>query len=300
MYHIIKDLVNINSIVVMEFNKNTIEQEIPMKGIQTNFLDKTFVYPLKEYDEEVDNYYNNIELTGDELKTKLQILQDYGDDEGCIGGSLKEIPKFLVLPEFNPSIGWYDGYICYVTPIESRLFVIKLIEHEEINLTTIRDKRPYNFKAYFDDNDPDKKIKLEVRLSSQEYNKETRKFEGNIEVITVDTSLTWNMLTEPSYLNKAYYYLYPHTEWSNDEMSKYITPNELVNLGFSLINKGHNENGESYWIKGKFKLYTNVLPLPNNLFWVGHKDLNNDKANIIFRLDELESEMKKCELQINI
>ena len=300
MYHIIKDLVNINSIVVMEFNKNTIEQEIPMKGIQTIFLDKTFVYPLKEYDEEVDNYYNNIELTGDELKTKLQILQDYGDDEGCIGGSLKEIPKFLVLPEFNPSIGWYDGYICYVTPIESRLFVIKLIEHEEINLTTIRDKRPYNFKAYFDDNDPDKKIKLEVRLSSQEYNKETRKFEGNIEVITVDTSLTWNMLTEPSYLNKAYYYLYPHTEWSNDEMSKYITPNELVNLGFSLINKGHNENGESYWIKGKFKLYTNVLPLPNDLFWVGHKDLNNDKANIIFRLDELESEMKKCELQINV
>ena len=295
MYHIIKDLMNINSIVVMEFNKNTIEQEIPMKDIQTNFLDKTFVYPLKEYDEEVDNYYDNIELTGGELKTKLQILQDYGDDEGCVDGSLKEIPKFLVLPEFNPSIGWYDGYICYITPIESRLFVIKLIEHEEINLTTIRDKRPYNFKAYFDDNDPDKKIKLEVRLSSREYNKETRKFEGNTEVITVDTSFTWNMLTEPSYLNKAYYYLYPHTEWSNDEMSKYITPNELVNLGFSLINKGYNENGESYWIKGKFKLYTNVLPLPNDLFWVGHKDLNNDKANIIFRLDELESEMKKCE-----
>lgn len=286
---------NINSIVVMEFNKNTIDQEIPMKGIQTNFLDKTFVYPLKEYDEEVDHYYNNIELTGGELKTKLQILQDYGKDEGCVEGSIKEIPKVLVLPEFNPSIGWYDGYICYVTPIESRLFVIKLIEHEEINLTIIRDKRPYNFNAYFDDNDPDKKIKLEVRLSSQEYNKETRKFEGNTEVITVDISLTWNMLTEPSYLNKAYYYLYPHTEWSNDEMSKYIIPNELVNLGFSLINKGYNENGESYWIKGKFKLYTNVLPLPNECYWVGCKDLNNDKANIIFRLDELESEIKKCE-----
>lgn len=295
MYYVLKDLMNINSIVVMEFNKTIIDQEIPMKDIQTNFLDKTFVYPLKEYDEEIDYYYNNIELTGGKLKTKLQILQDYGDDEGCIGDSLKEIPKFLVLPEFNPSIGWYDGYICYVTPIESRLFVIKLIEHEEINLTTIRDKRPYNFKAYFDDNDPDKKIKLEIRLSSREYNTETRKFEGNTEVITVDTSFTWNMLTEPSYLNKAYYYLYPHTEWSNDEMSKYITPNELVNLGFSLINKGYNENGESYWIKGKFKLYTNVLPLPNDCYWVGNKDLNNDKANIIFRLDELESEMKKCE-----
>ena len=71
---------------------------------------------------------------------------------------------------------------------------------------------------------------------------------------------------------QAYYYLYPHTEWSNAEMSKYITPNELVNLGFSLINNGYNENGDSYWITGKFKLYTNVLPLPNDCYWVGNKE----------------------------
>lgn len=180
MYNVIYYLNNIELLKVVDLtveHKESIEKTIADKSsfykfyeslnysqeyilsspIHCDVYGKKFELPMSVRDtikmNSEDCLYENVEFTSEGLPTKVQILQDCGDNyEGVLVG-----PDEIVIDENlilvgnclgNKSFGWFDGYLGFFVRFQSMLCFYKILKHTELNFSEIRAKKPFITEWY--------------------------------------------------------------------------------------------------------------------------------------------------------
>lgn len=257
MYEILKTLQKTNKIMIIEPNGSEFKT-YPIKDLYVEWGTETINLPIEEYNEDWDNYYQNVVIK--ELPSDLIIYQDYGD-EGCtVPDGYKYLPKDLLFSNNSPSLGWYDGYVCYVDLVVNSIQVTKLFPMSEDDFWKgyeLSTKRPYDFSICVP---------------------ETQKLDDPIyyyiwlgEYILYKTNYTLKDLVDADNLN---YMISPYKDETEYYQKNWITRDWLVINGFSF------DRDNKCWTKGNFKLYDDCTS--NSYF-----SLDKEEENDVFTVDEI-------------
>lgn len=270
MYDVLKDLYNARFLKI--YDNQQLIVETPTKGLKTNFASEHITIRETPFNEEWNNYYNNIVLEWD---SPITILQDYGDNcAGAPTGSLS-VPKELVLGYSNSSVGFYKNKIVYFQETSDTIIgtTVGTIDHS-IKVKELRQKRPYDLELFIDNN-----YTLDSPIQCCLYINYADKS---------DEIIIWNLegvkygdFIHPNCISQMIDHLYIPTEqrvaYGND---KHITRNYLINQGFSF-----NANDKSWFKENKRVWEDSCTDNEINLYFYRSPERQSD--DIIFRKDEL-------------
>lgn len=248
MYNTVEELQGIHQILIEQWDKDNIY--LPSKGLIIDNYGHKFTYPYN-YQNDVDDLYGNVTITGEQLASELVILQDYGDHECPPPENFIEVPRWLLYYD-NGSIGWYDGYLCYIAISDNRLIVSKLTEYSKIDINKINSKRPFNFKLLIpkDWKQEDKLIYyIELSIIDKDGHHDFR-------LIKFESHFTYGELIDPNRLNRLLILANYELGDSSDEIP--LSRDLLVSLGFSF------DHNSLKWSKGdKFITEDGIDPINN-------------------------------------
>lgn len=285
MYSVIKDIHDLNKIVISDIYNRVDDEVIPLEGSQIHIWGGEINIPISQYNLEWDHGYNNLFLTNPLLKTELIILQDYGDHGGNTPEGWLEIPRAIVLTDLNTSIGWYDGYLVLMAIYQDCLFVFKLAEYPKIDISRVREKRPYNFKILVENNySSDSKIYWWICIQpgyTAGY-KVTDEFLG---CHFVKSEFTYGQVTHPDWLRSQLTYYPVNIEILSKWNNHYLRRDDFIINGFDF------DQSQSCWVKGNLKVHDNLKEAPNYYFKIFVDGQSDRDAKYLFTQDDLKEAM---------
>lgn len=265
MYNTVEELQEIHQILIEQWDKDNIY--LPSRGLTIDNYGHKFTYPYN-YQNEVDDLYGNVTITGEQLASELVILQDYGDHECPPPENFIEVPRWLLYYD-NGSIGWYDGYLCYIAISDDKLMVSKLTEYSKIDINKISSKRPFNFKLLIPKNwKSEDKLIYYIKLSIID-----KDGHRDFRLIKFESHFTYGELIDPNRLSRLLILANYKLGDSSNEI--FLSRDLLVSLGFSF------DHNSLRWNKGdKFIVEDGVDPI-NNYY-------RTPKNEYLFTLTDLE------------
>lgn len=264
MYNIVEEINDLHNVIIKQSGKKDIF--IPIKGLHVNCYNREFDLPAHELDiEELSHIYNNLTITSNLLSSELILLQDYGDHEGYGPENTIEIPRWLLFRD-NGSIGWYDGYLIYSAIIGQDLVVYKLTEYPKIDLSIIRDKRPFNMWTVTKIEANNAKVFVAVFLKSTDDNPNYNKW------IFIDMHLTYEQLTAPGQLESL-----PIDFYYGDRVA---TQDHFISRDLLVINGWSYNASNHYWYKDEVHIIEDGVTPINNYYHI-------DSGDYIFTMEEL-------------
>lgn len=270
MYDVLKSLYNAQFLKIYDNQQLLIET--PTKGIKTTFAGESIVIKETPFNEEWNDYYNNLVLDCDKTIT---ILQDYGDNcAGAPSGCLT-VPKELILGYSNSSIGFYDNKIVYFQETNDSIVgtIIGTINHP-VEVKELRQKRPYDLELYISSNYTlDSPVTCCLIISYAD--KPSEKIIWDLE------GVKYGDFVHPNCISQMIDRLCIPPEFRSDVSSKkYITRNYLINQGYSF------DANDKSWFKGDKRIWEDSCTNDElNLYF--YKSPEKKSKDIIFKKDEL-------------
>lgn len=270
MYDVLKSLYNAQFLKIYDHQQLLVE--IPTKGIETTFAGESIVIKETPFNEEWNDYYNNIVLDWD---SPITILQDYGDN--CAGAPVNclTVPKELVLGYSNSSVGFYKNRVVYFQETKDSIVGTTIGNiYFSINVNELRQKRPYDLELYISsDYTLDSPVKC--CLSIQYAEKPNKRLVWDLE------GVKYGDFVHPDCISQMIDRLYIPTEFRSDASSqRYITRNYLINQGFSFDAK------DKSWFKGDKRIWEESCTNDElNLYF--YRNPEKKSKDIIFRKEDL-------------
>lgn len=169
MYNVARLLQTAVNIAIYEPNQwATVQGEVhPLKNTEFCLSERT-VAKLHRKDVDIpkafDECYNNGYFKVPGLKTEIEILQDYGNNEGLTPEGYLELWECYTTPLVAPSICWYDGFLSLIGLQMNEVKLYKLLPHKRILYDDIRPKRPFNIKYLVEQNNLSLESKIIMRI----------------------------------------------------------------------------------------------------------------------------------------
>lgn len=283
MYNVIQNICNAKHIYVRNsiFDMNSPKEMIDKTKLSIHTCGDSVYNPCEKYNKECDNFYNNVEVYG-LPKGKLTILQDYGNGD-YEDENFETISDLILFGGIDsPSLGYYDGYLCYIVCDRDNMQIYKICKHEPININDVRQKRPFSCAFGFDKNDENKNKRLKF-----EYNINFVKTEGEGEnwninyynehnIVDIEEEITYSQIICPKQFNETIEAISYNTlkNVTGNEMLDYISDSMLVSLGFSY------DSSTNTWSYKDIIIKEEVYDFYNRFFYLIEND--DEKPKPIF------------------
>lgn len=283
MYEVNKYLFNAqhiyvrNSMIDLNQPKEMIDKS--KLRIHTGYGD-TVYNPNEPYKDEYDNGYSNVDVYG-LPNGKLTILQDYGNGQFDFDNFEMISYQILFGGIYEPSLGYYDGHLCYIVCDGKDLQIYKICKHDPIDITKLYDKRPFSCAFGFDTNDDDinKPLKFAYHIS---YRENVSNCKSEHKIVDLMENIPYSKVISTKSFNLAMTAIDYNAirDISSKEYLNYITDELLVSLGFS-----YDANSEN-WTLGDVIIKEEAFDYLNRFYHL-LKDENDKEGKIIYTADEI-------------
>lgn len=303
MYNVIHSICNAKHIYVRNsiFDMNSPKEMIDKTKLSIHTCGDSVYNPCEKYKEECDIFYNNVDVYG-LPKGKLTVLQDYGNED-YEDENFEPISDVILFGGIeSPSLGHYDGYLCYIVCDRDNMQIYKICKHEPININDVRQKRPFSCAFGFDKNDEskDKKLKFEYEINFVKTKGEGKdwniSYYNEHNIVDIEEDIIYSQIFCPKQINKTIDAISYNTlkNISGDEMLDYISDSMLVSLGFSYDSSTNTWTYKDIIIKEEF------LDFYNRFFYLIENDAEKPKpiftSKDIPLTKELENKLKEYKM----